>query len=256
MGVRADPRGGATVTDSNLTLPAPGELHLWVAELDMETETTTALDLLRSDERARAERLLSTAARHRFIMTRGLLRKLLERYLEQPAADIQLTSKQGKPGLAQDPAPLSFNVAHSHRRAAIVFAEGGNVGVDVEYLDRHVDHERLARRVFSENEYRSYEESETATRQRMFFDAWSRKEAVLKACGHGLRLPPRQTEVSLAPGEPVFMVRSAGQRWHVRGINVDDDYACAVAADNEFTAVTQRLIATRHLDDMLQHSCS
>jgi 4'-phosphopantetheinyl transferase len=110
--------------------------------------------------------------------------------------------------------------------------------------------------VFSENERSSYQNSEPGIRQQMFFDAWSRKEAVLKACGHGLRFPLRKTEVSLASGEPDFMVRSAGQRWHVRGISLEADYACAVAAGNEFTTVTRRIITIRHPDDILQHSCS
>lgn len=244
------------MTDATLTLPAPGEIQLWVVELDMQTEPTELSSVLQPEERARAERLVSTAARHRFMVTRGLLRQLLERYLGQPAADIQLRSKQGKPELAQKPAPVSFNVAHSHRRAAIVFADGGKVGVDVEYLDRHVDHERLARRVFSRSERAAYDEAEPDTRQRVFFDAWSRKEAVLKACGRGLRFPPREAEVSLEPGEPRFMVRSAGQRWYVRGMSLDADYAGAVAADNAITTITRRIIAIQHLDDMLQHSCS
>jgi len=248
------------VTDTTLTIPSPGELHLWVAEFDMEMGTAEILDLLQSDERARAERLVSTAARHRFIVTRGLLRALLERYLGQPAADIRLASKDGKPELVPelegDPAPVSFNVAHSHHRATIVFADGGDVGVDVEYLDSHVDHDRLASRVLSENERSMYQDSEPETRQRVFFDAWSRKEAVLKACGQGLRIPPRRTEVSLAPGEPNFMMHSAGRPWHVQGLSIDADYACAVASENEFTAVTRRVIAIRHLNDMLQHPCS
>jgi len=67
--------------------------------------------------------------------------------------------------------------------------------VDVERLDGHRDIEALGRVVLAGSERAD------ARSERDFLRAWTRKEAVTKATGDGLRIPFSEVVVS-GPGEP------------------------------------------------------
>src|SRR5579883_1567651 len=85
---------------SVLTL-LPGTVHLWQAALDQPAATVVLLEqLLSDDERARADRFRFERDRRRFIVARGILRSLLARYTNRPAAHIEFSySTKGKPAL-------------------------------------------------------------------------------------------------------------------------------------------------------------
>lgn len=237
----------------SLTRPHIGTVDVWVLNLEPgPPENLAAFESqLDRSEQSRAERLRVETARRRFVLTRVALRLLLSRYLHVPVTDLPLGLSEGKPVLTDDAHRLAFNVAHSHWQALLAFGEYGAIGVDVEYRDSQVDCDRIGRRVFSEQEWNEYDGLTGEARRKAFFDAWSRKEAVLKATGLGLRLPPRDAEVSLAPGGHSFVVRSAGRRWHTRGLEFDAAYAGAVAADDAIITVRRNTLSTADLKGML-----
>jgi len=97
---------------------------------------------LSAAERTRADRYRRTLDRDRFVVRRGLLRRLLGDLLGLPPAGVPLVAAaQGKPTLAGAAATVAFNLSHSGATALFGLApagEGGiaaSIGVDIEAVD-------------------------------------------------------------------------------------------------------------------------
>jgi len=96
----------------------------------------------------------------------------------------------GKPSLPGT--GLYVSISHSGDRVAVAVTTAGPVGVDVEEIGA-VDPAELARLVLGPGE--------SATTPELFLTYWTRKEAVVKATGDGLRAPLAEILVS-GPDEP------------------------------------------------------
>jgi 4'-phosphopantetheinyl transferase len=164
--------------------------------------------LLSSDERERAQRLVHDRDRRRFIMGRARLRELLGERLGIPPATIQFEyGDYGKPSIrARADRDLRFNIAHSDDLAVYAFADGVEVGIDVERMRVVDDADRLAHR-FSPHERRAYNLLRRSDRPLGFLNCWTRKEAFIKATGQGLAVPLDSFDVSLEPGKPAEILR-------------------------------------------------
>ncbi|MEL0028499.1 MAG: 4'-phosphopantetheinyl transferase superfamily protein, partial [Perlucidibaca sp.] len=85
--------------------------------------------------------------------------------------------------------PLSFNYSHSRHWLALAWSrEPGEIGVDIEDLGRGQSFEALARRYFHADELTTWLAAPADQREAVWLRTWTRKEAVLKAHGLGLRL--------------------------------------------------------------------
>jgi 4'-phosphopantetheinyl transferase len=158
-------------------------VHVWRAEL-----TSVAPDLgelLCEEERARAERILNKDEGELWRRSRGLLRKLLARYLQlEPASLRFIVGEHGKPELDQDRLP--FNVSHSGDLALYAFSDAGAVGVDVEVARRPVDEVAIAARMLGEGVAQRLQTLDPDTRRGEFLRAWASHEAELKCRGVGI----------------------------------------------------------------------
>jgi 4'-phosphopantetheinyl transferase len=157
---------------------AADAVHVWRADL---------AELLRHDERARAEAIAGRERRALWTVSRVLLRVLLGAYAQTPPASLRIVSgAHGKPCL--DPRahpPLSFNLSHSGPLALYAFARSTPLGVDVECAGRPRDHAAIARRVLGEQPAVRLERLAPPEREREFLRAWTRHEAALKLRGTG-----------------------------------------------------------------------
>ena len=192
---------------------------------------------LTTDECQRAERYVFEKDRTHFAVARGLLRVLLGRYLRQEPQHLRFTyGPHGKPALATDTgrAPLCFNVSHSHGLALYAVTRGREVGVDVERIRPEIAQEKIAERFFSRREVTVLRALPTSLQAAAFFACWTRKEAYIKAKGEGLALPLGQFDVSLAPGEPAMLLRTAWDPqeaacWALQDLAPAPGYRAAVA---------------------------
>jgi 4'-phosphopantetheinyl transferase len=206
---------------------ADNALHIWCA---LASEHEPALQrytrLLSADELQRAGRLRLPRHRERFIISTGLLRTLLGKYLDCRPESIQISrTLQGKPFLpaAFSSAPITFNLSHS--RDAVLFAVRLRepVGIDVEYMRDNLDFIALAERFLSVQEYRTISSLSGAQQKAAFYTCWTRKEAYLKATGKGLA--GLSEAAALENGLP-----SAGERWTVVDLTIPEPfYSGAVA---------------------------
>lgn len=220
-----------------------GEVHVWRAGLDLPHWLLHSLELiLDSDERTRVEKMHFEQARARFIASRGLLRLILERYLNTPAQVLRFSSnRHGKPYLADHTAgdlPLFFNVSHSQQMALYAVAAGMEIGVDIEYVRADMEYESIAEHFFSPYEVSKLREVPVDQRSAAFFRCWTRKEAYMKARGMGLALDLHLFDVSVSPEEPAALLetREEGQpggRWSLRDLPAIEGYAAALAVEGK-----------------------
>ena len=82
----------------------------------------------------------------------------------------------------------------------------GLYGIEARAKDRELDAESIAGRYFSPAEAAALAALHQRERTEGFFNAWTRKEAVVKAAGGGLSIALDSFEVSLRPGEPAVIV--------------------------------------------------
>ena len=215
------------------------EVHVWRASLDRSPGELEAFRrLLSPDELRRAERLISGVHRRRFIAARGCLRSILARYLAIAPAAIGFDyGPQDKPRLggrhATEPA-LHFNLAHSDALALFALTGIGAVGIDVEPIRPECPAEQIARHFFSDGEIDHLGRLAPQERAGAFFRCWARKEAFIKAIGLGLSLPLDQFDVTLAPGEPASLLRTAwdpgeAAHWSLRALEAGPGFAAALA---------------------------
>jgi len=174
-------------------VPAPEALpaldgehaHVWSASLTPDTDQRAHIEAcVPPAERQAVVGWKSTKRRHEYICTRGLLRHLLGRYLGEPPQAIALARTPfGKPTLVSEDSRIQFSVSHSHGCALFAFARERPVGVDVEYMRRDVPIDAIARRFFAPAEAAHLAALPVNVKTRTFFEAWTQREACLKALG-------------------------------------------------------------------------
>src|SRR5262249_19525223 len=141
-------------TDPRLSLGSD-EAHLWYAHPEEITDPhrLAALEeLLSPDERERRQRFYFERDRHRFLVTRALVRTVLSRYADVPPMAWNFTTNRyGRPEVAGPTRwpPLRFNVSHTDGLTACLVVLERDVGVDVEPLDRPMVSPSLAERYFA-----------------------------------------------------------------------------------------------------------
>ena len=120
---------------------------------------------------------------------RDIVRAVAAYHFGVEPADVELgTDDRGKPRLVGAPTPFAFNLSDADDHIAVAFALGCEVGVDIERADRRTTEPlRFARRVLSDAERSALDGLDDDAFQRGLIRCWTRKEAVLKASGHGLR---------------------------------------------------------------------
>jgi 4'-phosphopantetheinyl transferase len=213
-----------------------GTVDVWSASLEPPTPLRAHLEgYLSFDERERAARFVFPRDRNRFVAGRAFLRLLLAQYLATDAAELRFRyGPHGKPALADDRSGLAFNLAHADRLAVCALSREGDLGVDVERVRPIPDAEVVARQVFSPRERAELASVPGSARLRAFFDAWTRKEAFLKALGDGLARRLDSFDVTLKPGDTPRLLRTLGDpeeahRFSLLSLEPEEGYVAAIA---------------------------
>lgn len=183
---------------------APGNVHVWRAPLgDSPERASRFLPYLSDHEIIRAKRCRIPQPQYQFVITRGLLRTLLSRYVGVPPTELQFENQpQGKPMLVMPSAhPIQFNVSHARGMALIAMTHQHAVGIDVEWIDRKVEDRDIAERYFSKRESTYLLSLTPPERTQQFFSYWTCKEAYLKMEGQGIVGGLTGCELSIEPDQ-------------------------------------------------------
>lgn len=210
-------------------------LDLWLWPLAASSDHRAALAAhLSAAERERARAIQRPEGRAAFELARGRLREILAGYLGCAPREVPLVGgPHGRPALAEGHAGHgpSFNLAHAGGWAALVTGPHGlALGIDIEPW-RPVTRD-VARRFFSPAEQAELAALPEADWQAGFFNAWVRKEALLKALGAGLSRPLDSFDVTLTPGTPARLTRLSGavaSRWQLVPLALRADFPGCIA---------------------------
>lgn len=211
-------------------------IHIWQVFLpDFYQDESQLLALLNPDEIKRANRFHFPEHRIRFLTARGMLRKILALYSQQPPASITFAYlHRGKPSLENNPSQIQFNVSHSFEMAVYAFTQRYPIGVDIEKIEDK-DQLELAKRFFSPQEFQELQQMPELERKPAFYTIWSRKEAVIKTSGEGLHLPLESFSVSAkAKLEQISFVHEGKSfNYHLENFPVPQGYQAAFATEQE-----------------------
>ena len=228
---------------------SPVTAHVWWARRE---DASARLEALLDDtERERYQGFRRDHDRQRFLVGCALAKTVAAARLDTAAADIALDRSctecgkpHGKPVVRGT--DLELSVSHSGNRIAVALAIATPVGVDVEQVEgrsRHPggdDPDALLRYVLADGEKTVIARQGPDDRHRSFLVAWTRKEAVTKATGDGLRVSFKDVIVSPATEPPIVLSWPYQERpEHVSMFDLDagEGYVAALAVIGRCDAV-------------------
>ncbi|MCR5053876.1 MAG: 4'-phosphopantetheinyl transferase superfamily protein [Lachnospiraceae bacterium] len=115
----------------------------------------------------------------------GLLSDALKDYGLSPMPPVTVLNK-GKP-VFTDIDWLFFSISHSEDVAACVVSDEGNIGLDVQKMNKRSDPLKIGKRFFHPDEYTLLSSTDDEEARRLlFFKIFSSKEAFVKMTGDGM----------------------------------------------------------------------
>ena len=248
---RKDP----TVTRSAGRADAPsrvalsGTVHVWSIGLAHRVPNESDWATLSAGETDRARRFHFERDRTAYVLAHAAVRQILSEYSGVSPQQLEfVVGPAGKPSIspALNAAGIEFNLSHSGEFALVAATGGAAVGVDIERWDHRVEFLQLAEHYFSvrEREALSALVQNPSEVMQGFFQAWSRKEAYLKATGAGIAEGLHHFDVTLKPGEIAALLAdrldvTATERWVMRDLAVADGYSAALVVASPLLAVEQ-----------------
>jgi 4'-phosphopantetheinyl transferase len=230
-----------------------GQVDVWLAapdaiDADRLRDYETLMD---ATERERWRRFRVPKPRLIHLVARALLRTTLSRYVDvQPTQWRFETNDYGRPHIsAPQIAPdLRFNLSHTDGLVALAIAQGCEIGIDVESLDRQLNTAEIAPTVFEASELSAFQSAPEHQRRDLFFAFWTLKEAYIKARGMGLSLPLDGFAFDMSQAHPRISFNHRcvddASRWQFRRFSATPEHALAVAVEAPEAAVDIRLIRT------------
>lgn len=202
----------------------PEEVHVWRARRSHWDQSLERL--LDRPERSRLAALRRPRDRELFTLAAAVLRFVAGRELGCPPWRVQVGRRcarcggpHGKPAVQLPAGGLEVSVSHGADVVVVAATWLDPVGVDVERIDPALAVDDLAPLCLAPEEAAVLAGLTGPDRARAFLSCWTRKEAVLKAAGTGLLVPPSEVPV----------IGSAAFGTFVTGVDVAAGYVGAVA---------------------------
>ena len=207
---------------------------------DMAAWASQCAAFTTGQERQEASRFAHMADAVRHLTGRALARRMLWALGGQNSVAPFARTPYGKPFCPQTTA--DFSISHSADMVWVALCRTAAVGIDVEQIHPLPDAADLTTQLHPQERHALLTlpagELETA-----FFRCWTRKEAVLKACGTGLNTPlnsfcvstgPQQSNwILTAPTSSTYGAQGTGttpHQWTSHDIAAPPSYQCSVVA--------------------------
>ena len=220
-----------------------GQIHLWLARLDEVTDPPQLAEywsLLSEEEVAKHARFHFARHRHRYLVTRAMVRTVLSRYAQVAPRDWRFAANEyGKPSIAAEHTEardVEFNLSHADGLIVLAVTRDRAIGVDVENVFAREADIRIADRYFAAEEVLELRSLPHEKQRQRFFEYWTLKESYIKARGLGLSIPlerfafhlqgPGQIRLTITPD-----LQDCAECWWFSQLPVDGDYLTALCAE-------------------------
>jgi 4'-phosphopantetheinyl transferase len=193
-------------------------------------------------EQTQARKFKNELLHKRYVEIHGRLRNVLAQMLNQPPAKIRIKkAEHGKPYLADYP-ELAFNLSHSADRVMIAVGWLCQLGIDIEICKQRINLSGLVGKCFAEEEAAYWAKLPETQKSREFYRFWTRKEAFVKATGHGITLGLNHCVVN--PENPTEFLRVPAKcgktsAWHALDIDLGEGICGALVADKKVSVINQ-----------------
>ncbi|AIY41036.1 4'-phosphopantetheinyl transferase [Collimonas arenae] len=237
--------------------PDPLRIDLWLTPLDDQRDSRLLeayRQLLSAEEQRRAQRFLRERDRHRYLVTRALVRTVLARFSGRAPESLRFKeNRHGKPSLCAIDScqrALSFNLSHCDDMIVLALTRERELGVDIENVALRPAPLHIARRYFAQEEVVDLGTLSAAAQRQRFFELWTLKEAYIKARGMGLAIPLDQFGFRFDASDRLAMwmhpdLGDCPSRWHHWQIRIASDYLVAICAEHRAATPFPSISATR-----------
>lgn len=140
---------------------------------------------LSAEEASRAAAMEHPVLRARFVVSRGLRRKVLAAVLGRDPAELEFVEEPGEKPRLRSKVGIDFNLSHAGDHVALVTGRGA-VGVDLEKIRPVRTMTALAARYFHPEESAAWKSRPAMEQEEAFFLLWAAREAAMKCTGTGL----------------------------------------------------------------------
>jgi len=178
--------------------------------------------LLTAAELQQASRFHFAHDRHRYLITRALVRTTLSRYADVlPERWTFVPNDYGRPCISNaDTGALgiSFNLSHSRELVVLAVTRDHELGIDTEDVLTREPPLEIADRFFAPEEVATLRALPPERQHERFFQHWTLKESYIKARGMGLSIPLDQFAFHFSPPAEVRLtiqprLRDAAENW-------------------------------------------
>ncbi|MEZ4805622.1 MAG: 4'-phosphopantetheinyl transferase superfamily protein [Bacteroidia bacterium] len=198
---------------------------------DFEQNLTHLKKLLNESEVLKSDNFVMEKDRKRFIVTRGVLKIILGKFLNKNPEDIEFYFEQHlKPRVKTQHSNLHFNVTHSADRIIIAISSKP-IGVDIEHVDEEFGFDQILDVTFSDNELDYIQNSNN--KSEAFYLLWTRKEAFLKATGKGIDDDLQQIPALTGIHELVSEISDSETPWFVGSFGIGNSYIASLSFSPE-----------------------
>ena len=167
--------------------------------------------------------------RIRYLTGRWLLQLALyeENYQDNALREIK-TDKYNRPYIDGE---IDFNISHSGNYVVCGFSKNSKVGIDIEEIKK-IDLDDF-NSVLSEKDMLLIGDRDNS--MEIFFNIWTKKEAVAKANGKGLGLPLKELDVHNK------FIYCEGEQWNTSCFDVDGKYSGCVAYKGDNKVILKKI---------------
>lgn len=202
---------------------SPETAHIWIARDHYENAKAPYRLRLRAIL-MEARQLVDASARRQHIISRAMLHMLLPEYLGSQPWSLQCT--QGQPPIVQPRhLRLSISLSHSSGMVALALARACLIGVDIESLPKP------ARLTAGVSRYLCLC-CRASNSHISIWEAWCKKEALLKAIGIGLKGLEKNNPICLCRTKARLTHASSSEKWQVDTVRKTSNFILACATNN------------------------
>ena len=132
-------------------------------------------------------------------------------------------------------------MSHSNDIVNYIIALDHKVGIDIEVHNNTLDIQEFSDLVFTPAEREFFTILEAKERLKFFYNLWTKKESLIKACGQGLSYPLNTIEaMTLSSGEKIFLDKEDNQfkqEWYYFPLEVVSNYSGAIAIEHRINQI-------------------